>query len=239
LVPPQQSNHFAAGYFRNFSENQYEASAEIYYKNLQNQLEYKESYVAGPSNRDLEYEFVSGQGKAYGLELFVRKNRGKLQGWVGYTYSFANRKFPELNGGKTFPARFDRRHDVSVVGAYTLNEKWKLGATFVYATGQPLTIPVRRYAIEGVVTYQYGDRNGFRMEAIHRLDVSATYEKPLQRKFRSSWTFAVYNVYARQNPFFYYIETTGSPYDNSIKLQAKKVSIFPFPIPSVTWNFTF
>lgn len=239
LVPPQKSTHFAAGYFQNFVDDKYEASAEIYYKNLLNQLEYKDSYVAGPSNQDLEYEFVSGAGKAYGLELFLRKNKGKLQGWVGYTFSFANRKFPELNQGNTFPARFDRRHDLSVVGAYNLNQGWKLGASFVYATGQPITIPVRRYVIEGIFTYQYGNRNAFRMEAIHRLDVSATYTKPDQHKFKSSWTFAVYNVYARQNPFFYYIESTGSPYDNSIKLQAKKVSIFPFPIPSVTWNFTF
>ncbi|MFC5270147.1 TonB-dependent receptor [Adhaeribacter terreus] len=239
LVPPQKATQFAAGYFRNFLENNYEASAEIYYKILKNQLEYRESYAPGPSNRDLEYEFVSGDGDAYGLELFVRKNFGALQGWIGYTLSYTNRKFPELNEGKAFPARFDRRHDGSVVISYTLNDRWKFGGSFVYATGQPLTIPVRRYVIEGIVTYQYGDRNGFRMESFHRLDLSATYEKPTTKKLKSSWTFAIYNVYARQNPFFYYIDSTGNPYDNSIKLQAKKVSIFPFPIPSVTWNFTF
>ncbi len=239
LVPPQKSLHYAAGYFRNFADNLFEASAEVYYKDLQNQLEYREGYAAGPSNQDLEYEFVTGNGEAYGIELFLRKNRGALQGWVGYTFSYANRQFPNLNGGRVFPARFDRRNDISVVGAYTLNNRWKLGASFVYATGQPLTIPVRRYIIEGIVTYQYGDRNAFRMEAIHRLDVSATYQKETTKRLKSSWTFAIYNVYARQNPFFYYIESTGSPYDNSIKLQARKVSIFPFPIPSVTWNFTF
>jgi hypothetical protein len=239
VVPPQKSTHYSAGYFRNFLDNMFETSAEIYYKDLENQLEYREGYVAGPSNKDLEYEFVSGQGKAYGLELFLRKNTGKLQGWLGYTLSYANRKFPELNEGKIFPARFDRRHDASAVLSYKVNTDWTLGGTFVFASGQPLTIPVRRYVIEGVVTYQYGDRNGFRMEAIHRLDLSATYRKSTEKRFQSSWTFAIYNVYARQNPFFYYIESQGDPYDNSVKLQAKKVSIFPFPIPSVTWNFTF
>jgi hypothetical protein len=239
VIPPQKSTHYSAGYFRNFRENMFEASAEVYFKDLKNQLEYREGYVAGPSNKDIEYEFVVGNGKAYGLELFLRKNFGSLQGWIGYTLSYANRKFPELNEGKTFPARFDRRHDVSVVASYEMNKNWIFGGTFVYASGQPLTIPVRRYVIEGVVTYQYGDRNGFRMEAIHRMDLSATYQKETDKRLKSSWTFAIYNVYARQNPFFYYIESEGNPYDNSVKLQAKKVSIFPFPIPSVTWNFTF
>ena len=239
VVPPQKSTHYSAGYFRNFRENMFEASAEVYYKSLENQLEYRDGYVAGPSNKDIEYDFVAGAGKAYGLELFLRKNFGKLQGWVGYTLSYANRKFPELNEGKTFPARFDRRHDVSVVASYKLDNNWTFGGTFVYASGQPLTIPVRRYVIEGVVTYQYGDRNNFRMEAIHRMDLSATYQKQTGKRLKSSWTFAVYNVYSRQNPFFYYIESQGNPYDISVKLQAKKVSIFPFPIPSVTWNFTF
>lgn len=239
ILPPQKATQYAAGYFRNFLENRYEASAEVYYKNLENQLEYREGYAPGPSNQDLEYEFVTGDGEAYGLELFLRKNTGALQGWLGYTLSFADRQFPSLNEGLVFPARFDRRHDFSAVASYKVNENWNVGGTWVYASGQPLTVPVRRYVIEGVVTYQYGKRNDFRMEAIHRLDLSATYKKNLNRKLQSSWTFAIYNVYARQNPFFYYIESQGNPYDNSVKLQAKKVSIFPFPIPSVTWNFTF
>ncbi|KAA9325261.1 TonB-dependent receptor [Adhaeribacter soli] len=239
LLPPQKATQYSVGYFRNFRENNYEASAEVYYKDLENQLEYREGYAPGPSNKDLEYEFVTGDGEAYGLELFLRKNFGDLQGWLGYTLSYANRKFPNLNQGLAFPARFDRRHDFSAVASYKVNEKWTVGGTWVYASGQPLTVPVRRYVIEGVVTYQYGKRNDFRMEAIHRLDLSATYRKNTNRKLQSSWTFAIYNVYARQNPFFYYIDTEGNPYDNTVKLQAKKVSIFPFPIPSVTWNFTF
>ena len=239
LLPPQKATQYSVGYFRNFRENNYEASAEVYYKDLENQLEYREGYAPGPSNKDLEYEFVTGDGEAYGLELFLRKNFGDLQGWLGYTLSYANRKFPNLNEGLAFPARFDRRHDFSAVASYKVNENWTVSGTWVYARGQPLTVPVRRYVIEGVVTYQYGKRNDFRMEAIHRLDLSATYQKKTNRKLQSSWTFAIYNVYARQNPFFYYIDTEGNPYDNTVKLQAKKVSIFPFPIPSVTWNFTF
>ena len=239
LLPPQKATQYSVGYFRNFRENKYEASAEVYYKDLENQLEYREGYAPGPSNKDLEYEFVTGDGEAYGLELFLRKNFGELQGWLGYTLSYANRQFPNLNEGLAFPARFDRRHDFSAVASYKVNENWTVGGTWVYASGQPLTVPVRRYVIEGVVTYQYGKRNDFRMEAIHRLDLSATYRKKTNRKLQSSWTFALYNVYARQNPFFYYIDTEGNPYDNTVKLQAKKVSIFPFPIPSATWNFTF
>jgi hypothetical protein len=239
LVLPQLGLQYAAGYFRNLSDNQYEASVEVYYKDLQNQLEFGESYAPGPMNRDLEFEFVRGRGWSYGLEFFLRKNAGDLQGWIGYTLSRTTRQFAELNEGRPFPARFDRRHDISAVATYTLTDRWTLGSTFVYGTGQAITMPERRYLIEGTVTYQYGDRNSFRMEPFHRLDFSATLKnKPKSdRKIKSSWTFAVYNAYSRRNPFFYYIDAEGDLFADDLRLQAKKVALIPFPVPSVTWNF--
>ncbi|WP_439882914.1 TonB-dependent receptor [Pontibacter sp. MBLB2868] len=238
IVAPQKASQFAVGYFQSIANNQYEGSVEMYYKDMENQLEYREGFAPGPSNRDLEYEFVSGSGLSYGIELFLRKNFGDLQGWLGYTLSRTTRTFPELNDGETFPARFDRRHDVSVVATYKLNERWTFGGTFVYGTGQATTLPQRRYAIEGNVVYQYGDRNSFRMEPTHRLDLAATLEARKRKNLNSSWTFSIYNVYGRRNPFLYYIDNEGLPYSGQTTLQAKKVSIIPFPLPSVTWNFS-
>mgnify|MGYP005751692269 CR=1 FL=1 len=237
IVEPQRAIQFALGYFQSFSQNMYEGSLEVYYKTMQNQLEYREGFVAGPSNRDLEYEFVRGSGESYGAELFLRKNYGDLQGWIGYTLSRTNRTFPDLNQGRTFPARFDRRHDISLVATYKYNPRWTLGGSFVYGTGQATTMPERRYLIEGTVNYQYGDRNSFRMEPFHRLDLSATLEGKKRQRLQSSWTFALYNVYGRRNPFLYYIDSAGAPYSTETKVQAKKVSLIPFPLPSVTWNF--
>jgi hypothetical protein len=180
---------------------------------------------------------VRGSGESYGAEFFLRKNYGDLQGWLGYTLSRTDRTFPDINQGSTFPARFDRRHDVSVVGTYRYNPRWIFGGSFVYGTGQATTMPERRYLIEGTVNYQYGDRNSFRMEPFHRLDLSATLEGKAQRRLQSSWTFAIYNMYGRRNPFLYYIDSEGAPYSTETRVQAKKVSLIPFPLPSVTWNF--
>ncbi|WP_266205573.1 TonB-dependent receptor [Pontibacter kalidii] len=238
MVEPQRATQYALGYFRSIRENQYEGSVEVYYKDLENQLEYREGFAPAPSNRDLEYEFVSGSGRSYGVELFLRKNYGPLQGWFGYTHSRTTRTFPDLNNGQRFPARYDRRHDLSVVGSYKYNDRWTFGGSFVYGTGEATTLPVRRYYLEGTVNYQYGDRNSFRMQPTHRLDLSATLEGRKWKNIENSWTFSVYNVYGRRNPYLYYIDNEGSAYDSGVKLQAKKVSIVPFPLPSVILNFT-
>ncbi|TPE46428.1 TonB-dependent receptor [Pontibacter mangrovi] len=238
LVEPQYATQYALGYFRSIKQNQYEGSVEVYYKKMKNQLEYREGFAPGPSNRDLEYEFVSGCGKSYGIELFLRKNYGNLQGWLGYTLSRTTRTFPALNNGAPFPARYDRRHDLSLVATYKYNERWTLGGTFVYGTGEATTQPVRRYFLEGTVNYQYGERNSFRMQPTHRLDLAATLEGKKWKNIENSWTFSLYNVYGRRNPYLYYIDNEGSAFGDSVKLQAKKVSIVPFPLPSVTLNFS-
>ncbi|MHA6247864.1 TonB-dependent receptor [Pontibacter sp. CAU 1760] len=238
IVEPQRATQFALGYFQSFAKNQYEGSVEVYYKDLENQLEYRQGYSPGPSNRDLEYEFVSGNGTSYGAEFFLRKNYGDFQGWIGYTLSKTTRQFPDLNNGNKFPARFDRRHDLSIVGSYHQNERWTFGGSYVLGTGQATTLPVRRYYLEGTVNYQYGSRNSFRMQPTHRLDLAATLTGKKSEHISSSWTFSVYNVYGRRNPFLYYVDSEGSPDGQNFKLQAKKVSIIPFPLPSVTWNFS-
>lgn len=237
-VRPQLSWQYAAGYFRNWKDNQYEASVELYYKQMRNQIEYKEGYT--PSLNDPEEEFVFGKGWSYGSEFFVRKNSGRLTGWVGYTLSWTWRQFPDLNNGEKYKARYDRRHDLSVVGTYELNPKWKLSSVFVYGTGNATTLPERFYLVEGVLTQEYSRINQYRLPAYHRLDFAATYtpipKKP--KKIKSSWVFSIYNVYSRLNPYFIYYDQQGSAYDGTLKVSAKQVSLFPV-IPSVTWNFKF
>jgi hypothetical protein len=237
-VKPQISWQYDAGIFKNFKNNTYETSIEVYYKNMQNQIEYKEGYT--PSLVDPEEEFVFGRGWSYGSELFINKVQGRLTGWIGYTLSWTWRKFPDLNGGEKYPAKYDRRHDLSVVATYELNKKWKFGSVFVYATGNATSLPERFYIISGVLTQEYSNINQYRLAPYHRLDLSATYT-PVQKKpkkFQSYWVFSIYNAYSRLNPYFIYYDQTGSPYDGTLKIQAKQVSLFPI-LPSVTWNFKF
>ena len=238
LVQPQKSWMYALGLFKNFDDNKIETSAEFYYKSMQNQIEYKEGYT--PSLNDPESEFVFGKGWSYGTEIFVNKTRGKLIGWIGYTLSWTWRKFKDINEGLRYPAKYDRRHDLSVVSGYELNKKWKLGAVFVYGTGNAMTLPERFYFINGVLTQEYSRINQYRMKPYHRLDFSATYTPvpKKKRKLSSYWVFSIYNVYSRLNPYFIYFDQTGNLQNGDVKVEARQVSLFPV-LPAVTWNFRF
>lgn len=235
LVKPQISWQYAAGYFRNFENNKWETSIEVYYKDMQNQVDYKEGYT--PSLKDPEDEFVFGRGWSYGGEFLVNKTKGKFTGWIGYTLSWTWRKFKMLNEGMKFPTRYDRRHDLSVVMNYEAGKKWKIGSVFVYGTGNAITLPERVYFIGGVLSQEYSRINQYRMRAYHRLDLSATYTPvpKKKRKLNSSWVFSIYNAYSRLNPYFIYFDQEGSLF---AELTAKQVSLFPV-IPAVTWNFKF
>lgn len=238
VVKPQLSWQYSAGFFKNFADNKYETSIEVYYKDMQNQVDYREGYT--PSLNDPENEFVFGKAWSYGAEFFVNKTRGRLTGWVGYTLSWTWRKFAQLNEGVKFPAKYDRRNDMSIVGNYELNKKWKVGAVFVYGTGNATTMPERFYFVNGVLTQEYSHINQYRLAAYHRLDFAATYT-PIpkkKKKIKSSWVFSIYNVYSRMNPYFIYFDQEGSLATNDLTIQAKQVSLFPI-LPAVTWNFKF
>ncbi len=238
IVKPQISWLYAAGLFKNFKDNTYETSLEVYYKDLKNQVEYKEGYT--PSLADPEEEFVFGKGWSYGTELLVSKLKGRMTGWVGYTLSWTWRKFPQLNDGERYPVKYDRRHDLSVVANYEATKKWKMGAVFVYGTGNAITLPERFYVINGVLTQEYSRLNQYRMKAYHRLDLSATLTPTpkKKKKLSSYWVFSIYNVYSRLNPYFIYFDQTGSPLTGDLKVDARQVSLFPI-LPAVTWNFKF
>ena len=238
-VKPQISWLYAAGVFKNFKENMYETSVELYYKRMQNQIEYQEGYTPN-TLEDTEKFFTFGRGWSYGSEFFINKTKGRLTGWIGYTLSYTWRKFPKLNFGEKYPAKYDRRNDLSVVALYELTKRWKLSATFVYGSGNATTLPQRFYLVNGVLTQEYSRINEYRLPAYHRLDFAAIYspKKNETRKWKSEWVFSIYNVYSRKNPYFIYFDQSGSAYDGTLKVQGKQVSLFPI-IPAVTWNFKF
>ncbi len=237
-VQPQISWQYAAGYFKNFKDGMFETSIEVYYKTMQNQIEYKEGYT--PSLKDPEEDFVFGKGWSYGTEFFINKVKGRLTGWVGYTLSWTWRQFKELNKGDKFPSRYDRRNDLSFVLNYEVSKKWRLSSVFVYGTGSAISVPERFYFINGTLSQQFSSINSYRMNSYHRLDLAATYT-PIhkkQRKYTDNWVFSIYNVYSRLNPYFIYFDQQGSAVQGNLEVSAKQVSLFPI-IPSVTWNAKF
>lgn len=238
IVQPQISWLYAAGLFKNFKNNTYETSVEFYYKQMQNQIEYAAGYT--PSLTDPENAFVFGNGWSYGMEWFINKTKGRFTGWIGYTLSWTWRQFPDLNNGQKFPAKYDRRNDLSVVGTYDLNKQWKFSVVFVFASGNATSYPEKFYVVQGTLTQDFSRINQYRLPPYNRLDLAAIYtpKQRITKKLHSSWVFSVYNVYSRLNPYFIYFDQTGNPYDGSLQVQAKKVSLFPI-LPSVTWNFHF
>lgn len=254
IARPQKGWQASVGYFRNFLENMIETSLELYYKDLRNLIEYKEGALPGDNvNDNTDNLLTFGRGYSYGAELFLKKTYGKFTGWVGYTWSKTDRIFEDLNDGNPFPAKYDRRHDLSVVGSYKLNDRWLFSASFIYATGNTLTLPTSWYVQDQDLLFNYGQRNGTRMPAYHRLDIGATlYSKEYKmvtdpatgeevkkkKRFRSNWAFSVYNVYNRANPFFLYVDNDGDFLEGNFEISVKQVTLFPI-IPSVTWNFEF
>jgi outer membrane receptor for ferrienterochelin and colicin len=238
-VKPQIARQYAVGYFKNFKDDKFETSVEVYYKTMDNQVEYKDGALPEDNaGNNVDNQFTFGKGWSYGAEFFLKKRFGKVNGWIGYTLAWTNKQFEELNDGNVFPAKYDRRHDASVVLTYDISKRWILGAIWVYATGSALTLPEQRYTIAGEIVSDYGDRNTFRMDAYHRMDLSLTLKGKEEKKFKSDWVFSVYNLYNRKNPYFIYFATEGNVYDGTLDIQAKQVSLFGI-LPSISWNFKF
>lgn len=237
IVKPQFAEQYSAGYYQNFMDNAIETSLEFYYKDMKNLLEYKEGVSPMDDiNNNPDNNYTFGDGWSYGGELFIKKSKGKLTGWIGYTLSWTERQFPEINNGQKYWAKYDRRHDVSFVTTYQVNKRLTASAVWVYATGNTMTIPIGRYFISGNIVTEYSDKNAFRLPPYHRLDLSVTYLLHSTNKFESELNFSVYNAYNRQNPFFVYLETTGDFANFDIQTKAKQMSLFPI-LPSISWNF--
>lgn len=233
-VKPEIADQVSLGYYRNFSDNLYEFSTEVYYKNLQNQIDYRNGAELN-FNENIESQILFGSGRAYGLELFLKKKYGRFNGWISYDLSRTELKFDGINNGNYYPARQDRTHDISVVGMYELSKRWTLSATWVYNTGNAVTFPTGKYEIDGKTVLLYSNRNANRMPAYHRLDLGATWIIKKTKTFESSWTFSLYNAYGQENA---YTITFENDQNDPTKTEAIQTTLFRF-VPSFSYNFKF
>src|SRR5664279_472916 len=233
-ILPEIADQYTIGYFRNFSNNMYETSVEVYYKTLQNQIDYRNGANLILNNK-VESQLVFGKGWGYGAEFLIRKKYGKLTGWISYTLSKTKRQFPDINNGTVFLAKQDRPNNLAIVGMYELNPKLTFSATWIYISGNVVTFPSGRYYVDGNIVPYYTERNGYRMPDYHRLDIGLTWIRKKTNRFESNWNFSIYNVYARANA--YAINFQQDPNDPT-KMQAVQLSLFRF-VPAITYNFKF
>ena len=233
-IKPELADQTSIGYTRNFKNNTYELGAELYYKDMQNQLDYKDGTNIN-TIADVESALLYGLGRAYGFELLAKKKIGLVSGWISYTLSKSERKIEGINGGDWYNAKQDRTHDISIVSIVELNSKWSVSGVFVYYTGNAVTFPTGKYSFEGQTIYQYAKRNTNRMPTYHRFDISVTYENRDRKKRETSWNFSLYNVYGRENA--YRISFQDDPLDKT-KTQIVQTALFRW-VPSITYNFKF
>lgn len=241
-LKPQILDQYALGYFRNFSDDKYSLEAETFYKEIKN----KADYIDGAeliAHKSIEQVLLNGEARAYGLELMLKKNTGKLTGWLSYTLSRAEQRTPGrnadepgINNGEWYRANYDKTHNLSLTAAYQLSKKWSFGGIFTYQTGKAATYPIGKYQYQGITIANYGERNGSSIPAYHHLDLSATWTpKPDSKKrWKGEWVFSIYNVYNRSNAA---TVTFGQNMETGLS-EAKKMSIFGI-IPGVTYNFKF
>lgn len=234
-IKPLIINQVALGYFRNFNDNMFETSIEIYYKDMQNVLDYKEGADLF-LNETIETELVHGSGKSYGLELLAKKQQGKLTGWISYTLAKTTRKVPGVNNDEEYLSSYSRTHDVSLVLSYQINEHWNLSTNFVYASGNPITAPLAKYEVDGYTVFEYSGRNEYSLPDYNRLDLSATYEWNLDGRINHSLNLSFYNVYMRQNAFSVYFRENE---DNPNQIEAVQLTIIGSIVPSFSYVIKF
>lgn len=233
-IKPQIADQFTIGYFRNFNNNLYELSVEAYYKNMKNQIDFKD-HAEFQGYDVIDTEIRCGKGRAYGVEFMLKKRVGRLNGWISYTLSKSEKKIDGINENRWYNAYQDRTHDISVVGIYELNRKWTLSAAWKYYTGNAITYPSGKYQIDGRDVMYYAERNGYRAPAYHRLDLGATCLLKKTRKFESELAFSLYNAYGRRNAYMIQFKTNE---DDPSKTSAYRFALFTY-VPSISWNFKF
>ncbi len=239
-IKPQRSNQFSLGFFKNFKDAMYELSVEGYYKTSDDILDFKTGAQL-LLNDEIEQEVLQGEGQAYGVEFLVRKNSGRLNGWLGYTYSRSKIKFDSqfaeerINGGQFFPSNYDKPHDVSLVANWKFTTRYSASVNFSYQTGRPVTFPIGQYNFNNSEYVFYSNRNEFRIPDYYRLDIGINIEgnHKIKKFAHSFWNISVYNVLGRANPYSVFFVSEGG------EVKAFKSSIFSIPIPSITYNFKF
>ena len=238
---PQLLDQYALGYFKKIRNNEYSIETEIFYKDIQNRLDYRNGAQL-IANDAIEGEVLSGKGRAYGLEFLAKKNKGKFTGWLAYTLSRSEQQTPGrtpietgINNGEWYPSAYDKTHDISAYVNFELNKKWNFNANFVFQTGQPTNFPVSQSQFQGLTIANYATRNQQRLPSYNRLDLSATLTpKNKNKTIKGEWVFSIYNVYNRMNAASITFRTNEDTGAN----EALRTSIFGI-LPSVTYNFKF
>lgn len=246
-VKPLICNQYAIGYFRNFDENTYETSVELYYKKLKNIVEYRDGAKI-LLNNTLETDLLNASGYNYGIEFYLKKNTGRLTGWTSYTYSQSMRHTSstytedKINGNRYYPSTFDKPHNLVINATMHLTRRWRLVGTFNYSTGKPITLPELKYDFGGRQYVYYSVRNKYRLPDYHRLDIAITYDETLKLKqfWKGSWTFSIINLYGQKNPYSVFYKSTSQLESQFYqKFNLYKMYIIERPIPTFTYNFTF
>lgn len=233
IVEPEIADQWSAGFYQMTPDQAYDFSVEGYFRKIQNILDYRDG-KSFSSEIELERLALPGEGKSYGVELCVRKNKGRLTGWIGYTLAWTKTRIDGVNGGQWYDANNDRRHDINIVGMFRLNERWMLNAAWVFNSGQAFTAPSGKYQMIDNWTYYYAERNGYRAPDYHRLDVSAVLKGKKKKSVETEWVFGIYNLYNRYNPFLINFEDS----EDSGQTKAKQYSLFGI-VPSVAFNIKF
>ncbi|MGN6491144.1 MAG: TonB-dependent receptor [Agriterribacter sp.] len=235
IIKPEISDQVAVGYYKNLWNNDYELTAEAYYKDMQNQVDYRDGADIFTNSDAIESQLLFGKGRAYGLELQFKKKAGKFTGWLSYTLSKTERRINGINNNKWYNARQDRTHDLALVVSYQLSKKWSISGNWIYYTGNAVTFPAGKYRVDDQVVFYYTERNGYRMPSYHRLDLGATWTLRQRKRFSSELTFSLYNAYGRENA---YTISFRESEDDPNKTEAVRLALFKF-IPSVSYNFKF
>ena len=244
LLKPQTVLQFSLGVFKNFHQNMFETYIDLYYKQMYNLAEYRDGLDFSAFSINPDQLYVFGKGWAAGAEFFVKKSLGRFTGFIGYTLGFTRRQFDDLNGGKPYWAKYDRRHDISISLTYEiLRNKLRVSALWVFQSGNRMTVPLGFYLYQGSVVTEWSERNEYRINPYHRLDLAIDWTIKKTSKFETGLNFSVYNVYNRQNPFLVFFETDmntegGDLTSMSMQNHAYQMSLFPI-IPSVMWTFKF
>jgi hypothetical protein len=227
-------DHFSGGFFRNFMDNALETSIEAYYKNIHNTADYKDGADI-IFDQHVESQILTGKGRSYGLEFYLKKKYGRFKGWISYTLSRTENKIEGINDYDWYPVKYDKTHDISLVLSYTPGKRITFSGVWVYATGNAVTFPGGKYIVDNNPVPYYTERNGYRMPPYHRLDLSLTLDGKEGKKFKSSWDLSVYNVYNRHNA---YIISFRESEETPGKTEAVRLSLFGI-VPSLTWKFKF
>jgi hypothetical protein len=233
-LKPLYVDHLSAGFFRNFMDNGIEASIEFYYKNMINSSDYEDGADI-VFNKHVESQILSGNGRSYGLEFYVKKKYGSFTGWISYTLARAENKIAGINNNSWYPMKYDKTNDLSIVTIYKIGKRITSSAVWIYSTGNAVTFPSGKYIIDNNPVPWYTERNGYRMPPYHRLDISLTVDGKNRKKYKSSWEFSIYNLYNRYNAYIISFRESKTIPGST---EAVKLSLFGI-VPSVSYNFRF